>query len=290
MKIGLLLFSLLLSVPADSNTGRDFLPGQKAFVRELFDSGDYFNCIAEARRLQYYSNSPETEYFIYTCYYLAGQYVSVVKGYRFDSSDRMSSFPPVLLVSQSWLKMGRYGESYSSLGPPLYDGFDVQHKFTFFLRRVEPLVLGGDYNAVEREILAAQDELEGCGDFLKLRRDLEAFRENESISPLTGGIMSAVVPGLGQLWSGRFTDALFSLASVVLPAAGGIYLKNEGNTGTAYTMFFFSGLFYAGNIYGGYNSAALKLEGDRRLNHKQITERYGKYDPVIYVKFGSIFN
>lgn len=290
MKTAVMLFSLLLSVPALAGTDGDFIPKQKAFVKELFEAGDYFNCIGEARRLQYYNNTPETEYFIYTCYYLAGQYNSVINGYRFDTADRANFLFSAFLVSHSWLELGRYRESHEALGDPVYTGLDTQTGFTFFLWRVEPLVMGGDYDTIEKEITSAQDVLSGSGDFHALRRDLEAFREREGIPPAAGGIMSALVPGLGQLWSGRFLDAVLSLVSVALPAAGGVYFKNRGQAGTAYTMFFFSGLFYAGNIYGGYNSAAINLEEQHKLNHRQMVERYGRYDPVIYIKFGSVFN
>jgi len=290
MNFTALLFSVLLSLPGDTGTGKKFVPAQKRFVKELYESGDYFNCIAEARRLQYYSGSAENEYLIYTCYYLAGQYYSVINGIHSEKNGGTDGLPFRLLVSQSYLEIGKYAESYGAMGLPLYTGLEKPDAFYLLLRRLEPVLLTGDYDTIDREIMAAQGELSGYDDFFLLSRDLEAFRENEGISPLTGGIMSAIIPGLGQLWTGRFLDAFLSLVSVALPAAGGVCLMENGEKGTAYTMFFFTGIFYAGNIYGGYNSASLDIQTERRVNHKEITERYGGYDPRIYIEFGRDFN
>ncbi len=280
---------ILLSIPVYSE-GKDVFAGrQKKFIKELFQSGDYFNTIAETRRLQLYDNDLELEYFIYTCYYLAGQYRTVTGQYK-PAPDSNKYLPLMLLVSQSFIRLEDYTSAYSLLGPHSYAGFEQTAAFNFLLRRVEPLVLAGDFEPLDSELNDASLVLGSYPDFIQLKQDLEAFRENQGINPAAGAVMSAVIPGLGQLWSGRLIDAFLSLASVALPAAGGIYMKNQGHAGTAYTLFFFTGVFYAGNVYGGYNSA-MRDNRERCIdNHSQMISRYGRYDPVVYIKFGSVFN
>ena len=290
MKTKIILLLVLLLQPLHGADKTPFDLMQKRFVSELFYSKDYFNTIAEARRISFYKNDPDIEYFIYTCYYLAGQFNTVTREYISDSRADIDSMAPVLLVSQSYLKTGNYSESYKALGSPRYDGLEASEKFIFLLRRVEPLVLSGDYDSFDRELLMASSALGSCADLVSLKNDLESYRQNKGVSPLAGGFMSAIIPGLGQAWSGRILDGILSLASVVLPAAGGLYMKDHGHKGTAYTLFFFSGLFYAGNVYGGYNSAMMHEQQRRINNHTEMINKYGRYDPVIYIKFGSVFN
>ena len=280
---------ILLSIPVYSEGKDDFAGRQKKFIKELFQSGDYFNTIAETRRLQLYDNDPELEYFIYTCYYLAGQYRTVTGQYK-PAPDSNKYLPLILLVSQSFIRLEDYTSAYSLLGPHSYAGFEQTAAFNFLLRRVEPLVLAGDFEPLDSELNDASLVLGSYPDFIQLKQDLEAFRENQGINPAAGAVMSAVIPGLGQLWSGRLIDAFLSLASVALPAAGGYYLQQHGEERIAFTLYFFSGLFYAGNVYGGYNSADLENEKYRKRNHDDITGRFGKYDPMVYINFGRIFN
>ena len=290
MKSKLITLFLMLSLPVHA-AGRDaFENTQKKFITELFQSKDYFNTIAEARRLQYYTQDPQIEYFIYTCYYLAGQYNMVIREYKPGESLGIDFPAPELLVSQSYLAIGDYSSSYNSMGMPAYEGLDKKNSFTLFLRRVEPLLLSGDFNPLDSELLAASHVIGDYPDFIQLKSDLESFRENLDIHPAAGAVMSAVIPGLGQLWSGRIIDALLSLASVALPAAGGIYMKDHDRNGTAYTLFFFTGVFYAGNVYGGYNSVMLENRERRIENHAHIIKKYGEYDPAVYIKFGRVFN
>lgn len=280
---------LLISLPAYSAANDAFAERQKKFITELFQSGDYFNTIAETRRLQLYNNDPELEYFIYTCYYLAGQYRTVTEQYR-DALPGNRDLPMMLLASQSYIRLGDYSAGYNVLGLPVYDGLQQNAAFSLLLRRVEPLVLSGDYELIDSELIGASQATGNYPGYIQLKQDLESFRDNQGLNPWAGAVMSAFIPGLGQLWSGRFIDALLSFASVALPAAGGIYLKNRGHNGTAYTLFFFSGVFYAGNVYGGYNSVLMENRERCIENHEQMTGKYGEYDPSLYIKFGRDFN
>ena len=102
--------------------------------------------------------------------------------------------------------------------------------------------------------------------------------------------MSAVVPGLGQLYSGYPCEGLISLASVAMTALGGVYMRNEGMSGYSYTLFFFSGLFHAGNIYGAWNSAE---RSNRELiddEYRLIESRYGEYNPEECIDIERLLN
>jgi len=102
--------------------------------------------------------------------------------------------------------------------------------------------------------------------------------------------MSAFAPGLGQCYSGYPGEGLISILSVAAAAAGGVYMKNRDRKGFSYTMFFFSGVFYTGNIYGAYNSAEKYNNDQLRSRHENVMSKYGSYNPADYIDIESVFN
>lgn len=70
--------------------------------------------------------------------------------------------------------------------------------------------------------------------------------------PWLGGVLSTLLPGLGQVSQGRWRDGVVSFVTVGL-FAGLSYLAFEHDeTGTGYAMGTAALFFYSANIYGGY--------------------------------------
>ena len=67
-------------------------------------------------------------------------------------------------------------------------------------------------------------------------------------------------------------------------------MKENGKKSISYTMFFFSGLFYAGNIYGAYNSAEAGNNEVLRSRQMSIESQYGRYNPGDYIDIERVFN
>ena len=78
--------ALIVSVAHLAAEEKTFIQKETGFIRELFSTKRYFDCIAESRKLQNKHNKPEVEYFIYSNYYLAGQYASVIFNYSPEMS------------------------------------------------------------------------------------------------------------------------------------------------------------------------------------------------------------
>jgi len=282
------LLVLILYTPTVYAAGdASFALMQKKFVRTLYNGQRYFDCIAEARRLQVEDKTPELDYFIYMNYYLAGEFRTVAAGYNYSESTL--GICSGILVSMSYLRLDMYAESYNTLKSYHYTG-DPGSDITLFMYRLKPLLLSGDFDGMEVEESAAERFLKDEYNFTALREELSRFRESGMKSPLKSSIMSAVVPGLGQVYSGYPGEGLLSLASVALTAMGGVYMRNRGMDGYSYTLFFFSGLFHAGNIYGAWNSAERKnsvLAGDE---YRLIENRYGEYNPGECVDLERLLN
>ncbi len=74
-------------------------------------------------------------------------------------------------------------------------------------------------------------------------------------SPIAAGLLSAIVPGFGRIYAGRWFDGLLGFCMVYITATSAM-VANEGNNNFqksfAYSM---AGIFYTGEIYGAYRSA-----------------------------------
>ena len=267
------LFGSFQGLSADMES---FPARQKNFIRKLYNEKRYFESITEARRLQVEDKSPELEYFIYMNYFFAEQYRTVTARYNYAGSQL--DFCPGFLVSEAFLNLGMYEESVKVLSAYNYSGRRTKD-MELFLRRTVPLVLSGDIVSIENEEKCAEPFLRDDYNFTALRDELGRFREAGLKSPVKGALMSALIPGLGQVYSGYAGEGLISLASVAATAFGGIYLRDRGKEGYSYTLFFFSGLFYAGNIYGGWNSAERRNRNTLVEEYRLINRQYGGYNP-----------
>lgn len=282
----IVIFFISADIPASDKN--DFRDNQIKFIKNLYLNNRYFDTIAETEKLQIHEKNPGLDLFIYSNYFLAGQYNSVINNYYPGSSSFDIKFPSLLLLSGSFLKKGMYIESYKILKDYEYDNLPDKYIFTMFLRRVEPLILSGSTSLIDEEISKSGPFLEDKYDFIKLRDELQFYKKEGLKSPGYSAIMSAIVPGLGQCYSGKVMDGVISFITVAASVAGGFYLRDSGRKGFSNTLFFFSGLFYAGNIYGAYNSAETRNHELLQYRHRSFISNYGEYNPRDYVDLESV--
>jgi hypothetical protein len=86
----------------------------------------------------------------------------------------------------------------------------------------------------------------------------EAAREGEQLprkSPALAGLMSAVIPGSGHFYTGRWRDGTIALLLNGAFLAAGIEAVSAGNEAAAGILFFFEAAWYSGAIYGAVNAA-----------------------------------
>lgn len=289
-KIVFILSLFFITVNSSAEDNDAFRKKEIEFIRALYEGGRYFDCIAETEKFQLYGKTPAKEYFIYANYFLAGQYETVINNYAVDLSSDEMQFNSLLLLSGSFMKRGMYHESYKILKEHEYSPLPEKYLFTMFLRRVEPLILSGEMDLIDSEISGSQIFLEDTYNFTKLRDELQLYSKDGLKSPTYAALMSAVIPGLGQCYAGYPVEGLISLLSVAAAAAGGVYMKEQEKKSISYTLFFFSGLFYAGNIYGAYNSAETANSEVLRGRYNSIVSQYGQYNPDDYIDIERVFN
>ncbi len=280
---------LFLSISLTAGEDTAFREKEIGFIKELYRNGRYFDCIGETEKLVLTGKTPAVDYFIYTNYFLAGQYATVIGNYIPVNTPDEAGSRSLMLLSGAYLKKGMYEKSYQTLKGVEYGKPGEKNNFTIFLRRIEPLVLSAETELIDYEIRRSEIVLKDSYDFIRLREELVSYSREGIKSRVWAPVMSAVVPGLGQCYSGYPMEGLISLLSVAATAAGGYYMKDTGRKGFSVTLFCFSGLFYAGNIYGAYNSASSANREAAQNRYRSITNQFGVYNPADYIRFEDLF-
>ncbi len=271
-------FSAALFAGTDSHIVRK----QKIFIKDLFLSGRYFDVIGETRRLQVIhlkkNNQKDYSFFILGNYFLGRQYRSVAfrltrPGIDFGLNGR-------ILLSQSYLRLGYFTNSYRVLSDIKFKTVSVHERFNLLLRRVEPLLHLNKYKESIQEIEKARKFISG-EKLNSLDRDLRGYKKIAYRKPALSIVLSAIIPGLGHIYSGKYLDGFLTLVGVAALVTGAYFSYDAGQIGIACMMITFSVIFYGGNLYSAYNSAFWKNKNLEKAYRKSLYDRYiPEYDPI----------
>ncbi|MCP4134028.1 MAG: hypothetical protein GY754_23860 [bacterium] len=280
----LLLFLAFLCKPVLADNSLNPVAKQKRFVKELYLKKNYFDTIGETRRLMildrgnhYYS------YFINSNYFLGAQYKTVVYNLTREEEGTVPGlgFKKNILVSQSFLKLGFYERSSRVLQDVDYSAIDPTARYELLVRKIEPYIYVDEYEQAIKEIERSREFVPDKKKLAELDRCIKAHREMGCKYPALSVTLSVLIPGAGQIYSGRYLDGLFSFLGVALMAAGTWYFYDRNEKGLSYTAGFFTALFYAGNIYGAYNSASQRNIFARQGFRNGLLNRYiPRYRPL----------
>jgi tetratricopeptide (TPR) repeat protein len=94
-----------------------------------------------------------------------------------------------------------------------------------------------------------------AGSVSRAVEQIDAQADIPGKSPLLAGALSAVIPGSGQAYAGRYRDGLVALLVNGLFIAGTAVAIDQENYATAAVVGGIGLPFYLGNIYGGANAA-----------------------------------
>jgi hypothetical protein len=275
--LALLLIPLMIHLPSAAESG-NMEKKQRAHAMDLFRKGKYFQCISETEKMTFYwkDESSDSRYLISSSYFLGGQYRTVC-GRLTENFAALSEGRSRLLLSQSCMKLGDWRRGAEIAASLSYEGESALARYDVLIRRIEPLFYLNEYSRLH-------DDATGLA---ALRSDLSRSGGVPRRSRIISTALSALMPGRGQIWCERYLEGILSLLGVSLTAAGGAWLYGRDQRGAAGATFFFSGLFYAGNLYGAYNSALDFNERYNRIYRDDMVNRYiPPYDPAKYLKAG----
>lgn len=269
---------------AQSLNSVEFITRQKQFIRQLFIEKSYFDSIAETKRLltslpgnnkiSYYN------FFIDANYFLGGQYKTVIHHQHAHSNEKNLRLPSQILLSYSYRAIGRTGEAGRILYGINYSGLVDDDQLFLFRARTAHLIKTSRYDLVMTEISNYRVIKHNQKLFMIMEQDIKRFSELSLKSETIAALMSAIVPGSGQAYSGRYLDGIISLAAISATIYGAYRLHQGGENSLAFTLGFFSGLFYAGNIYGAYNAASTANKKTEALYQSEMINKHcPEYNP-----------
>ena len=106
-------------------------------------------------------------------------------------------------------------------------------------------------------------------------------RQAESLprrSPSAAGLLSTFLPGLGQIYSGHYSDGVYSLLVVGATAAGTAYYIDQERYEVAIPVGIIGLFFYINTVYDSWQSAkAFNHQHEDRLR-KRIRKRISESD------------
>lgn len=244
-----------------------------AFANYLMREGDYFRAITEYKKIEFYANSGSLREFtglqIGKAYYRSAKYKSSIRSLARLINETDPHSP---VQSESYLYLGL---NYYRLG--------VWPTAEYYWRQMEDST---GQTAPYFALLHAERS-----DWQKARRVLESvpgwegvtetFKQGERLprrSPLVSGILSTLVPGLGQVYSRHVYDGLqaflfvgaFSFASYMAYRYDSKFNKNYVTTSVAIGI---TGVFHLANVIGATKTATYYNRRQKDLFLNPIREQ-----------------
>lgn len=278
---------------SNSTKKLNFEKTQKQFIKQLFLNKEYFNSIAETRRLLNYTNikyQHDFLYFINVNYFLGNQYKTVIFHTNENYNLINNHFASKLLYATSLQKLGHPIKAYEFLNSIAGTKLTKLEQEELFFRKIEiELQLQNFKNAYILSKEFSQNNISNKN-ILNLSIMLSKYTEIKKRSTAIATTLSAIFPGAGQLYCNRYSAALISFATVAAASASAYYFYKKENNSLAYTTGFFAVLFYTGNIYGAYNSAKSYNYSANSNFINNISNKYIEtYNPVKYINKENIF-
>jgi len=244
------------------------------FARALYAEGDYGRASPELLRYLFLTDSGDREvlFLAAKCDQLSGKAEKALEAFERIAADGIGDEWAARARYEAAITealLGRHPESLARLGdgslPTLSDAYEP------LLLRGWDLLLADDWTGADEALARSPSALAA-----DLRPLAEKAMSMPRRSPALAGILSAVLPGAGKLYTDRPTDALFSFTLVgSLAALSGFAFADEGISSVrGWTYGSLALLFHAGNVYGAVVAARQFNEAGRAGIESQAMDFY----------------
>ena len=252
------------------------------FADSLFQEGDYLNAAHEYKRILFlHPNIPRIDFIAFrvaASYQNAGQLAKAIPAYRF----LIDTYPNSPLVARSTnniaqchILLGARERGITSL-----ENFLSKHKGS----NLAPLahftigMLHIDKNQwkqagrVWNDVSSVYPDSPFAEVSVRLARRVKNADTLPHRSPTVAGVLSVLVPGSGQVYSGKTVDGLYAFMSVAVLGSASVYYSSKERYEVAVPVAVLGVFFYGNNIYQGIRSAQtfnLQHEGRFRSRIQQ---------------------
>lgn len=254
--ICLLLF--FTSSPSNYSEEKQLL----SFADHLFNEGDYYRAITEYERFLFNFpeniDAPRARIKIGLAYQRGQKWRqaeeeldAVIRDYKGSPYERQAAWE----LGETYYKSGQFPRAASQykIFQESFPGESFAYKAQMRISWCS--VRTGDYKTARKELGLVESSspyYEPAQGFLK---DLAGLDTLNRKSPALSGAMSAVIPGTGQFYAGRYMDGM---AALIINAAfiyGAVEAYNKKIYGAFGILLFFETGWYGGNIFSAITSA-----------------------------------
>ena len=242
------------------------------FADSLFQEGDYLNAAHEYKRLLFsYSDAPQIDFVAFrvaASYQNAGKLENAIRAYQF----LVDTYPKSILVAraknniaQCHVLLGDSAQGIASLKQ-----FLSEHKesslaprahFTIGMLHIDK----GEWaqaSSVWNEVFLTYPESPFAKVSDRLARTVKDVDTLRHRSPTVAGVLSALVPGSGQVYSGQTMNGFYAFVSVAVLGSASFYYADQKRYEVAIPVGVL-GIF----LYG--NSIHQSIQTARAFNHQQ---------------------
>lgn len=233
------------------------------FADQLLNEAEYFRAITEYRRFLFYypddARGAMALFRVGLAFYRGQSYGEALQTFH-EVTQRYPATPygrqAQLWQGESLMRQAQYGAAEQVYAKILeqsdHDDKTGQHAhyqrgWTFLYRR-QWQEAAGEFQRVTS----------GSPLYTAAQRLAQGVLEGERLprkSPVLAGLLSALLPGSGQLYNGRRGDALLAFLLNGLFLIGTLEAIDEGELAVAGILSFFEAGWYTGNVYGAVNGA-----------------------------------
>ena len=275
---------LFFSFPVHSQTfDADNLLG---FAQSLFQEGDYLNAVHEYQRYLFlYPDTAQGDFVqlhIAAAYQNAGRLNAAIEAYQ----SLIQNYPQSPFIerarsniAQCQLLSGNQATSITSLQQFLsdYPESELAPRAQFIIATI--YMDRKDWTSAVREWQLVRTQhsqtpfAEMSDQSIRMAQQAELLPRR---SLVTAGLLSTFFPGLGQIYSGRYSAGAYALLVVGATAAGTAYYTDQERYEVAIPLGIIGFFFYINNIYDSWQSAkAFNQRHENQLRdrlRKQISE------------------
>ncbi len=257
-----------------------------SFADHLYEQGDYYRAITEYERFLFsYPRHPlakKAQYQIGMSYLKGEKYTQALQHFRgladkypSDEIGRASLF----MLAETYYQKKDYGQAIDAYEKFLTSYPDDRQADSARIKKGWCYLRQGNWREASEEFqkLPPDSPLHAQG--AELADESKKYPGIEKKSPYLAGGLSAVLPGAGQLYIGRKTDAAaaFLLNGTFIWATAESYHKRSYVT--AGILLFFESGWYIGNVYNAISSAH---KFNRRAEEKYMEDLQGQYGISLY--------
>ena len=255
-----LLVLIFLSLPPMSASAQ-----APDFADSLFQEGDYLNAAHEYKRILIrHPGLRDIDFIAFrvaASYQNAGQLKKAIPAYQF----LIDTYPNSPLVERSTnniaqchILLGDRERGVTALENFLskYKGSDLAPlaHFTIGMLHIDKNEWT-EASRIWREVSSTYPDSPFAKASTRLARIVKSADTLPRRSPTVAGVLSAIVPGSGQVYSGKTIDGLYAFMSVAVLGSAGVYYTGKARYEVAVPVVVLGVFFYGNSIYRSIQAA-----------------------------------